>query len=62
MNSWQLIFLQSKVNNGGYYGELLPPRKWDWPEETWFQNRYLRSENGRVADAMIDQDSRNIST
>jgi hypothetical protein len=45
MNEWQLIFSQSKVNNGAYYGELLPPQNWDWPEETWFQKRlrYLRT-------------------
>jgi hypothetical protein len=45
MNGWQQIFLQSKVNNGAYYGELLPAQNWDWPEETWFQKRlrHLRS-------------------
>ena len=46
MNSWQLIFLQSKVNNGPYYGDLLTPQVWDWPEGTWFQQRmrYLRKD------------------
>lgn len=39
MNSWQLIFLQSKANNGEYYGDLLLPQIWDWPEDTWFQKR-----------------------
>ena len=45
MRSWQLIFLQSKVNNGAYDGDRLPPQTWDWPEGTWFQTRlhYLRS-------------------
>ncbi len=44
MSSWQLIFLQSKVNEGVYEGDRLPPRIWHWPEETWFQRRraYLR--------------------
>jgi hypothetical protein len=39
VNAWQLIFLQSKVNNGTYNGELLPAQNWDWPQETWFQKR-----------------------
>jgi hypothetical protein len=49
MNSWQLIFLQSKVNNGAYYGDLLTPQVWDWPERTWFQERlrYLRKDQRR---------------
>jgi hypothetical protein len=39
MTSWQLIFVQSKVNNGAYDGERLFARNWDWPKETWFQTR-----------------------
>jgi hypothetical protein len=39
VSAWQLIFLQSKVNNGIYSGELLAPQNWDWPQETWFQKR-----------------------
>ena len=44
MICWQLIFLQSKVNCGVYDGDRLPAQNWDWPRETWFQNRlrYLR--------------------
>lgn len=30
--SWQLIFLQSKVNGGRYYGDDLPAYRWEWPE------------------------------
>ena len=47
MNSWQLIFLQSKANDGAYYGDQLLPQIWDWPEDTWFQKRlrYLRRDN-----------------
>src|SRR5215472_10821631 len=37
MTSWQLIFLQSRVNNGAYAGDYLPAQKWDWPRDTWFQ-------------------------
>ena len=45
MKSWQLIFLQSRANNGIYTGERLPAQNWHWPEETWFQKRrsYLRT-------------------
>jgi hypothetical protein len=45
MTSWQLIFLQSRVNNGAYGGDILPARNWDWPQGTWFQRRlvYLRA-------------------
>jgi hypothetical protein len=44
MNTWRLIFLQSKVNNGVYDGDRLPMHNWDWPKGTWFQERlrYLR--------------------
>jgi len=58
MNSWQLIFLQSKVNNGAYYGDQLPPQIWDWPEETWFQKRLsnLRRSNGKLDEALTDEE------
>ncbi len=36
---WQLIFLQSKANGCLYRGHDLPPKKWQWPRETWFQER-----------------------
>jgi len=39
MISWQLIFIQSKVNNGPYDGDRLLAQNWDWPNETWFQMR-----------------------
>jgi hypothetical protein len=39
MTSWQLIFLQSKVNNGAYDGDGHFARHWVWPKETWFQLR-----------------------
>ena len=45
MTSWELIFLQSRVNNGAYDGDHLPAQNWDWPRDTWFQERlyYLRA-------------------
>jgi hypothetical protein len=48
MSSWQLIFQQSKVNNGAYDGDRLPPQKWDWPRETWFQTRLRRLRRGQA--------------
>ena len=39
MISWQLIFIQSKVNNGAYDGDRLFAQNWAWPRETWFQMR-----------------------
>jgi hypothetical protein len=58
MNGWQQIFLQSKVNNGAYYGELLPAQNWDWPEETWFQKRlrHLRSEGSLTLRVSFSED------
>jgi hypothetical protein len=45
MTSWQLIFLQSRVNDSAYIGDGLPAQSWDWPQGTWFQERlrYLRA-------------------
>jgi hypothetical protein len=44
MHSWELIFLQSRVNHGMYDGDRLPTQNWDWPRGTWFQIRlnYVR--------------------
>jgi hypothetical protein len=36
---WQLVFAQSKVNGGGYFGEELPVTKWNWPKDTYLQQR-----------------------
>jgi hypothetical protein len=49
MISWQLIFIQSKVNNGAYDGDRLFAQNWAWPKETWFQMRLrdLRRANGK---------------
>jgi hypothetical protein len=48
LTSWELIFLQSRVNNGGYDGDHLPTQNWDWPRGTWFQERlrYLSVRRG----------------
>src|SRR5262249_32914534 len=39
MSSWQLMFLQSKVNDARYDGDRLVTQNWHWPKETWFQMR-----------------------
>ena len=54
MSSWQLIFEQSKVNNGVYNGDRFPAQHWEWPRETWFQTRlrYLRQVNRNYAKAL----------
>jgi hypothetical protein len=51
MTSWELIFLQSKVNHGAYDGDHLPAQNWDWPRGTWFQERlyYLRARRRQIA-------------
>ena len=51
MSSWQLIFIQSKVNNATYDGDRLSPQNWDWPKETWFQMRLhaLRRDNAKFS-------------
>ena len=51
MSSWQLIFLQSKVNNARYDGDGFLPQNWDWPKETWFQMRLrdLRKTDAKTA-------------
>ena len=61
MTSWELIFLQSRVNKSGYDGDDLPAQKWDWPRGTWFQKRlhHLRAkflaERVKVAEAVYGQ-------
>lgn len=42
MNSWQIMFLQSRANNSIW--DSLATQNWAWPQETWFQKRlrYLR--------------------
>jgi hypothetical protein len=41
MNPWQLMFLQSKVNDNPYTGDSLATQNWAWPQGTWFQKRLL---------------------
>jgi hypothetical protein len=57
MTSWELIFLQSRVNNGGYDGDDLAEQKWDWPRNTWFQKRlnYVRAGRRGIAENIANQ-------
>jgi hypothetical protein len=36
---WQLIFLQSRATGCFYKSENLPRVSWQWPKDTWFQDR-----------------------
>jgi hypothetical protein len=56
MTSWELIFLQSRVNNGAYDGDELPASNWDWPRGTWFQERlnYLRAGRRQIAGNILE--------
>jgi hypothetical protein len=39
MSDWQLILLQSKANGCLFRQEDLPQKNWQWPKNTWFQER-----------------------
>jgi hypothetical protein len=47
MKSWELIFRQSRVNNGIYDGDRLPGQNWQWPQGTWLQTRLRYLRHGR---------------
>jgi len=57
VSSWQLIFQQSKVNNGAYDGDRLPAQNWHWPQGTWLQTRLrsLREGNGTYAKKFAEE-------
>jgi hypothetical protein len=42
MSYWQLILLQSKANGCFYHDKNLPQQNWEWPKNTWFQERLSR--------------------
>jgi len=46
MSNWQLIFRQSRVNEGIYYGDRLPGNNWQWPQGTWLQTRLRTMRSG----------------
>ena len=39
LSNWQFIFLQSRANGCFYDVEDLPRVNWQWPKNTWFQDR-----------------------
>lgn len=40
LSDWQLILLQSKANGCSCRHEDLPQKNWQWPKNTWFQERF----------------------
>lgn len=42
LSDWQLIFLQSRANGCVCNVENLPHVNWQWPQNTWFQERLTR--------------------
>lgn len=42
---WQLVFMQSRVNNDEYLGDPQPPIYWAWPRNTWLQRRLEKSDD-----------------
>ena len=55
MNNWELIFSQSKVNDGLYNGDRLSTQNWEWPRQTWFQERleHLRATQAKPLTDLI---------
>ncbi len=39
LSCWQVIFAQSRANGCFYDVEDLPHANWQWPKNTWFQDR-----------------------
>lgn len=39
LSYWQQIFYNSKLNGGRYDGDELPVSKWEFPRNTWFEQR-----------------------
>jgi hypothetical protein len=39
LSYWQFIFLQSRANGCFYNVDDLPQANWQWPKDTWFQER-----------------------
>ncbi len=42
LSDWQLVFLQSKANGCFYDVEKLLHFNWQWPTNTWFQERLVQ--------------------
>jgi hypothetical protein len=39
MSYWQLVFARSRANGCFYHFEDLLQVKWQWPKDSWFQER-----------------------
>jgi hypothetical protein len=50
MSRWQVIFVESRAKDCDYDEDQLPSLNWDWPKETWLQERlrHLRKTQRRT--------------
>lgn len=55
MNSWEWIFRLSRVNDAAYDGDQLPVQKWDWPRDTWLQQRLRYLRRGRYSRELTEE-------
>ncbi len=46
MNTWELIFIQSRANDAWYSEDALPTHVWAWPEGTWLKKRLRELRSG----------------
>jgi hypothetical protein len=56
LSYWQVILLQSKANGCSYSGDDLPQSNWEWPKNTWFQERlspHLKNLEFRHSEAVL---------
>jgi hypothetical protein len=51
---WQSIFLQSKANGAAYNGEQTLGFKWEWPKNTFLQQRLEHLRKYRASDELAD--------
>jgi hypothetical protein len=49
LSDWQLLLLQSKANGCSRRDEDLPQKNWQWPKNTWFQERL--SHHGKICNS-----------
>jgi hypothetical protein len=47
---WQKIFLLSTVNGADNYQDMLPSNGWQFPTETWLQERMKKLREEQQAD------------
>ena len=50
LSFWQFVFSQSKVNGAPYGGEQLPRQNWNWPKNTYLQQRLRLTKWHEISD------------